>query len=164
MSGISPIARTNSMWLCEYMEIGIGAYSYDRGMCYVVLNKQKGWFVVQRDRRGNGDIGPPDPSKTGWVPAGELRTSRYSSSRSRAGCLLELKAPITELSPAAIDAPYPGMASLPTSAVLSSSYLGVVLMQWEAKNDDEVSLEEGEKVRVYKKYCHWCVARGCTTA
>jgi hypothetical protein len=31
-------------------------------------------------------------------------------------------------------------------------------MQWEAKNDDEVSLKEGEKVRVYKKYCHWCVA------
>ena len=28
-------------------------------------------------------------------------------------------------------------------------------MDWEAKADDQVTLREGDKVRVYKKYCHW---------
>lgn len=72
-----------------------------------------------------------------------------------AGCLLELKAPVTELTPSAIDSPYPGLARIRTSSVLSSSYPGVVLMKWTAKGDDEISLKEGERVRVYKKYCHW---------
>ncbi len=28
-------------------------------------------------------------------------------------------------------------------------------MDYEAKGEDELSLKEGDKIRVYKKYCHW---------
>jgi hypothetical protein len=30
-------------------------------------------------------------------------------------------------------------------------------MDWNAKSDDEASFKEGERVKVYKKYCHWFV-------
>jgi len=30
-------------------------------------------------------------------------------------------------------------------------------MDYEAKGGDELTLKEGEKVKVYKKYCHWWV-------
>lgn len=52
-------------------------------------------------------------------------------------------------------APYPGLAPLPPSHIVSSSYAGFVLMDYDSKGDDELTLKEGEKVRVYKKYCHW---------
>jgi len=38
---------------------------------------------------------------------------------------------------------------------MSSSYPGLVLMDYEGKSSDELTLKEGEKVKVYKKYCHW---------
>lgn len=38
---------------------------------------------------------------------------------------------------------------------MSSSYPGTVLMDWEAKADDQITLKAGENVRVYKKYVHW---------
>ena len=38
---------------------------------------------------------------------------------------------------------------------MSSSYPGLVLMDYDAKSSDELTLKEGEKVKVYKKYCHW---------
>lgn len=50
---------------------------------------------------------------------------------------------------------YPGLAPVPPSAIVSSSYPGVVLMDWEKKSEDQASMKEGERVRVYKKYCHW---------
>lgn len=28
-------------------------------------------------------------------------------------------------------------------------------MDYDAKSSDELTLKEGEKVKVYKKYCHW---------
>ena len=73
------------------------------------------------------------------------------------GCLLEISAPISIVTPNAGDTvpTYPGLAPLPPSAIMSSSYAGVVLMDYEAKGGDEATLREGEKVKVYKKYCHW---------
>lgn len=41
------------------------------GATFVILNKAKGWYVVQKDPDGLGDI-IPETHKTGWVPAGEL--------------------------------------------------------------------------------------------
>ncbi|ORX34205.1 hypothetical protein BD324DRAFT_637089 [Kockovaella imperatae] len=109
------------------------------GATYVILSKAKGWYIVQRDPAGMGNI-TPDQSKSGWVPA---------------GCLLELHSPISLLSAAPPDPAYPGLAPIPPPAIMSSSYPGVVLMDWEAKADDQVNLREGDRVRVYKKYCHW---------
>lgn len=67
--------------------------------------------------------------------------------------MLEISAPISAVTP--IPGEYPGLAPLPPSAIMSSSYPGVVLMDYQAKEGDEMTLKEGDKVKVYKKYCHW---------
>ncbi|WWC99472.1 hypothetical protein V866_006375 [Kwoniella sp. B9012] len=109
------------------------------GSTYVILSKAKGWYIVQKDPDG---LGKSNDATQGWVPA---------------GCLLELSQPISLASPTPsgeIPA-YPGLSPLPPSAIISSSYAGNVLMDYEAKGDAELTLKEGDKVRVYKKYCHW---------
>ena len=116
----------------------------------MILSKAKGWYIVQRDPDGLGGI-TPDQSKSGWVPAGTCDQPTLLTT----GCLLELHTPIAVLSPNPSDAAYPGLAAIPPAAIVSSSYPGNVLMDWEAKAEDQVTLKEGEKVRVYKKYCHW---------
>jgi len=69
---------------------------------------------------------------------------------------LEISSPISAITPKAGE--YPGLSALPPSVIMSSSYPGLVLMDYEAKGGDELTLKEGEKVKVYKKYCHWWVA------
>ncbi|RXK42458.1 hypothetical protein M231_00012 [Tremella mesenterica] len=110
------------------------------GATFVILSKTKGWYIVQKDPEGTGNI-IPEHSRSGWVPA---------------GCLLELSQPICAVCPSGeINSAYPGLSRLPPSAIVSSSYPGVVLMDYGPQGEDEVALREGEKVRVYKKYCHW---------
>lgn len=136
----SPIGKMNSMSLCEHRLIFPINRSDTSGACYVIMSKAKGWYIVQRDANGNGNI-IPDQSKSGWVPA---------------GCLLELQAPIAVLnSGKQYDLAYPGLAPLPSSAIVSSSYPGTILMDWSAKAEDQATFKEGERVKVYKKYCHW---------
>ncbi|WWC58399.1 uncharacterized protein I303_100939 [Kwoniella dejecticola CBS 10117] len=108
------------------------------GSTYTILSKAKGWYIVQKDPDGLGRS--TDPTQ-GWVPA---------------GCLLELSQPISLASPTSSGeiATYPGLSPLPPTNIISSSYAGNVLMDYEAKGDAELSLKEGDKVRVYKKYCH----------
>jgi hypothetical protein len=113
------------------------------GATFVIMNKAKGWYVVQKDQDGLGNV-VSDTSKTGWVPA---------------GCLLELSSPISLVSPSIAPGEslpaYPGLAALPPSAILSSSYPGIALMDYTAKADTELSIKDGERVKVYKKYTHW---------
>ncbi|KIR67533.1 protein kinase regulator [Cryptococcus bacillisporus CA1873] len=128
---------------------GVAIYPYCRdredefdvpvGSTYVIRSKNKGWYIVNRDPDATGI---PNNYTQGWVPA---------------GCLLELNQPMSIISPSPDGqiAPYPGLAPLPPSHIISSSYAGFVLMDYVSKGDDELTLKEGEKVRVYKKYCHW---------
>lgn len=125
----------------------------------MILSKAKGWYIVQKDPDGMGKI-VPDQALSGWVPAGTLPVSSkqygtytYHSS----GCLLELSSPVSIVSPAATEnvPAYPGLLPLAPSAVMSSSYPGVALMDYQAKGEGELSLREGDTVKVYKKYCHW---------
>lgn len=78
------------------------------------------------------------------------------------GCLLELSSPISRVSPAIIPGEplptYPGLAPLPPIAIISTSYPGVVLMDYNKKSSDEIDVKEGQNVRVYKKYSHWSYA------
>ncbi|WRT63951.1 uncharacterized protein IL334_000878 [Kwoniella shivajii] len=108
------------------------------GSTYVILSKAKGWYIVQKDPDG---LGKSTDNTQGWVPA---------------GCLLELSQPISLVNPSVSGeiAIYPGLSPLPPTAIISSSYAGNVLMDYEAKGDAELSLKEGDRVRVYKKYCH----------
>ncbi|WVQ97114.1 hypothetical protein IAU59_004224 [Kwoniella sp. CBS 9459] len=108
------------------------------GSTYIILSKAKGWYIVAKDPDG---LGVPSDATQGWVPA---------------GCLLELSQPISLISPTPTGeiATYPGLSPIPPSTIISSSYAGNVLMDYEAKEDTELSLKEGDRVRVYKKYCH----------
>lgn len=108
------------------------------GATFVVMSKAKGWWFVQKDPEGAGNI-VSDPSKSAWVPA---------------GCLLELEKAIAQVSPRS-PGKLPGRAPLLPSNIMSSSYPGNVLMDYTAKNENELTLREGERIRVYKKYCHW---------
>ena len=125
------------------------------------MNKAKGWYVVQKDAEGLGDV-VSDTAKAGWVPAGELRRCIRRENRGPAdgeGCLLELSSPISLVSPSIAPGEslpaYPGLAALPPTAILSSSYPGIVLMDYTAKAETELSIRDGERVKVYKKYTHW---------
>jgi len=50
---------------------------------------------------------------------------------------------------------YPGLAPVFPSAIRSSCYPAVILMDYQSKGEFELSVKEGDQVRVYKKYCHW---------
>lgn len=39
-------------------------------MAFIIINKAKGWWVVQKDPEGAGNV-VTDSLKSGWVPAGE---------------------------------------------------------------------------------------------
>ncbi|KAL1406181.1 hypothetical protein Q8F55_007869 [Vanrija albida] len=108
------------------------------GATFVVMQKAKGWWFVQKDPEGAGKI-VSDPLRAAWVPA---------------GCLLEMSAPVQSVSPRS-PGRFPGRAPIRPSSIMSSSYPGVVLMDYVAKDENELSLKEGQKIRVYKKYCHW---------
>jgi len=108
------------------------------GAIFVVMSKAKGWWFVQKDPEGRGNI-VSDSSRSAWVPA---------------GCLLELTAPVASVSPATPGMP-PGRAPIPPTNIISSSYPGKALMDFTSKDDNELNLKEGDKIRVYKKYCHW---------
>jgi hypothetical protein len=108
------------------------------GAAFVVMSKAKGWWFVLKDAEGRGNINS-ETTKSAWVPA---------------GCLLELTAPIASISPQSPGS-IPGRAPIPPANIMSSSYPGVVLMTHTSKDAHELTIKEGERVRVYKKYCHW---------
>lgn len=108
------------------------------GATFVVMSKAKGWWFVQKDPSGTGNI-IPEQEKSAWVPA---------------GCLLELTAPVATVSPSS-PGKRPGRAPIPPANIMSSSYAGLVLMDYVGKDDNELTLKAEERIRVYKKYCHW---------
>lgn len=69
------IGKTNLTSLCEWTWMTeTGSDTLDSGATFVILSKAKGWYIVQRDPDGFGDI-IPDQAKSGWVPAGKLPAS-----------------------------------------------------------------------------------------
>jgi hypothetical protein len=94
---------------------------------FVVLSKSKSWWRVQRDPEGRGNV-IIDESRAGWVPS---------------GCFLELAVPPTSA------------LKLEARNIKSSSVLGKALQDFTAGDDTELSIQEGERVRVYKRYNNW---------
>lgn len=119
---------------------------------YIILSRTKGWWVVQRDVDGTGQV---DETTKGWVPA---------------GCLLETTVPpATAVSEAKSSSPsytggytINGEASspllkapiLPTS-IISTSFPGIALMNYSAKGEYELHLTKDDVLRVFKRYNHW---------
>jgi hypothetical protein len=108
------------------------------GATFVVMSKARGWWFVQKDPEGRGNI-VSDQMRSAWVPA---------------GCLLELTSPVAAVSPAT-PGRTPGRAPIPPGSIISSSYPGKALMEFSSNDPNELSLRQDDKIRVYKKYCHW---------
>jgi hypothetical protein len=120
------------------------------GNTFVILSRARGWWVVQRDEVGTGEI-DADPSKQGWVPA---------------GCLLETKVPVASAiaeasarsgAATAVALDQRKQPILPLS-IVSTSFPGVALMDYQGKDGDELDLVKDEPLRVFKRYNHWSYA------
>ena len=107
------------------------------GDTFVIYSRARGWWVVQRDPGGTGNV-EVDTSKQGWVPA---------------GCLLETSVPVATAVGDARTA-RASSSSPPTSpvsktpilpqSILSTSFPGVALMDYKKKGDEELAHRVGE--------------------
>ncbi|PCH44267.1 hypothetical protein WOLCODRAFT_77286 [Wolfiporia cocos MD-104 SS10] len=121
------------------------------GDTFIILSRARGWWVVQQDPEGSGLV-EPDPEKQGWVPA---------------GCLLETSVPVTSAI-AEANARKGGSGSPPQSpagktpilplSILSTSFPGIALMDYQKKGDEELTLAKDDYLRVFKRYNHWSYA------
>jgi bZIP factor len=116
-----------------------------RGDTFVILSRSRGWWIVQRDPNGSGVV-DTDIVKQGWVPA---------------GCLLETNVPVASAIAAAAAVKGTSGPSdvsktpiLPLS-IISTSFPGIALMDYNKKGDEELELVEGDQLRVFKRYNHW---------
>ena len=121
-------------------------------MSFIIFNKAKGWWVVQRDPNGTGDI-VTDSSKSGWVPAGMSETNPHIPPNrciSCSGCLLEVSQPVGPVDPQYITEGKPPLADQPIlpDMIISSSFQGIALMDYDPKGEDELALKKDELLRV----------------
>ncbi|KAF9531737.1 protein kinase regulator [Crepidotus variabilis] len=124
------------------------------GDTFIILSRARGWWVVQRDPTGSGIV-DADTAKQGWVPA---------------GCLLETKVPVASAIAEATAAKKGSSSSnstpgtpasktpiLPLS-IISTSFPGIALMDYQKKGDEELDLVKDDLLRVFKRYNHWSYA------
>ncbi|KAM5532372.1 hypothetical protein V8D89_013966 [Ganoderma adspersum] len=123
------------------------------GDTFIIVSRARGWWVVQRDPAGTGQV-DQDPSKQGWVPA---------------GCLLETKIPVASAiaeatatsrgtPTASPPATPPGTTPILPLSILSTSFPGIALMDYKKKGDEELDLQKDDSLRVFKRYNHWSYA------
>ncbi|KAJ6568261.1 hypothetical protein DFH09DRAFT_917850 [Mycena vulgaris] len=127
------------------------------GDIFIILSRARGWWVVQRDPTGSGVVGT-DIIKQGWVPA---------------GCLLETNVPVASAiaeataakgsssgssnSDSPPETPVSKTPILPLS-IISTSFSGIVIMDYKKKGDEELDLVKDDALRVFKRYNHWSYA------
>ena len=117
------------------------------GDTFIILSRARGWWVVQRDPAGSGQV-EPDSSKQGWVPA---------------GCLLETSVPVATAiaeatsrgGGASSSAAQPDSTPILPLSILSTSFPGVALMDYTKKGPEELTLAKDDTLRVFKRYNHW---------
>ena len=110
-----------------------------RSDSFIILQRARGWWVVQRDPAGSGIV-ENDPSKQGWVPA---------------CCLLETNVPVASaVAEATGGATADGKPILPLS-IISTSFPGIALMDYIKKGEEELDLRKDDALRVFKRYNHW---------
>ncbi|KAI0331446.1 hypothetical protein GY45DRAFT_1345273 [Cubamyces sp. BRFM 1775] len=121
------------------------------GDTFIIVSRARGWWVVQRDPAGTGQV-EQDPSKQGWVPA---------------GCLLETKVPVAaaiaeatargSMTGSPPSSP-PGTTPILPLSILSTSFPGIALMDYKKKGEEELDLQKDDALRVFKRYNHWSYA------
>ncbi|KAH9852144.1 hypothetical protein C2E23DRAFT_886014 [Lenzites betulinus] len=121
------------------------------GDTFIIVSRARGWWVVQRDPAGSGQV-EQDVSMQGWVPA---------------GCLLETKVPVaTAIAEATARGGMagspppspPGTTPILPLSILSTSFPGIALMDYKKKGEEELDLQKDDSLRVFKRYNHWSYA------
>ncbi|KAH9815593.1 hypothetical protein DFH28DRAFT_1082389 [Melampsora americana] len=116
-----------------YMSEGEEDFDVGVGDTFLIVGKSKGWWVVHRDDADGKIVEDKTP---GWVPSGCVLETKHSFATSK----------ITYSTPI-----------LPEH-ILSVSSCTNALMDYKAKGADELSLTQGDSLRVYKKYNNWSYA------
>ncbi|EST07108.1 Variant SH3 domain protein [Kalmanozyma brasiliensis GHG001] len=177
------VARTYAVAIYPYMPERDDEFDVNVGDTFVVINKAKGWWIVQRDAKGDGagDIVYSVPaSEMGSDEDDGITYSNYRAEHSSgwvpAGCLLETSRPLGSIvdadanssrsGPSTISNPStptisPGggkmdskRAAIPPSLITSTSTPGVMLMDYLSAEGD-LDLRKDERLRVFKRYNHW---------
>ncbi|KIO25884.1 hypothetical protein M407DRAFT_75155, partial [Tulasnella calospora MUT 4182] len=134
-------------------------YDVTVGAMFVVLRRSKGWWEVQRDPTGSGTV--DDRARRCWVPAGCLLETSVPPATAISQALSQPPSPSP--SPQNLASPIGGkpMSDSPIlpSSIVSTSYPGVALMDWQPQGDHELDLVKDDLLRVFKRYNHWSYVR-----
>ncbi|KAG9045934.1 Adaptor for signal transduction [Tulasnella sp. UAMH 9824] len=127
------------------------------GAMFVVLRRSKGWWEVQRDPTGSGAV--DDRARRCWVPAGCLLETSVPPATAISEALVVASAQPPSPSPQNLASPVGNkpMSDSPIlpSSIVSTSYPGVALMDWQPQGDHELDLVKDDLLRVFKRYNHW---------
>lgn len=127
------------------------------GAMFVVLRRSKGWWEVQRDPTGSGAV--DDRARRCWVPAGCLLETSVPPATAISEALVVASAQPPSPSPQNLASPVGAkpMSDSPIlpSSIVSTSYPGVALMDWQPQGDHELDLVKDDLLRVFKRYNHW---------
>jgi hypothetical protein len=141
------------MLLCMCLQLCLSMnLTMNSGDTFIIISRARGRWIVQRDPAGMGVVNS-DTSKQGWVPD---------------GCLLETHIPVAMAVAEASHAS--GSSSLPSPTlttktpilplhIVSTSFSGHALMDYQKKGDGELDLFKDELLRVFKRYKHWSYVR-----
>ncbi|KAG9017107.1 Adaptor for signal transduction [Tulasnella sp. 427] len=159
--------HTDAVIIWQGVSYAIAIYPYGRdyddeydvtvGEMFVVLRRSKGWWEVQRDPTGSGVV--DERARRCWVPAGCLLETSMPPATAISEALILASTQPPSPSPQNLASPVGAkpMSDAPIlpSSIVSTSYPGVALMDWQPQGDHELNLIKDDLLRVFKRYNHW---------
>lgn len=177
--------KSYAVAIYPYMPERDDEFDVNVGDTFVVINKARGWWIVLRDRYGDGtgDVGYSIPTGedeasdsalsyraetvSGWVPAGcLLETNRPLNNIADPGSTLTLQvanSPSTS-APRTPTVPSSAAASERTKDVNRTSIPPAAIMSTSTPGimlmdyqsaEADLDLKKDERLRVFKRYNHW---------
>ena len=179
------VTRTYAVAIYPYMPERDDEFDVNVGDTFVVINKAKGWWIVQRDakRDGAGDVVYSVPASE--TSSGEDDGITYSNYRAEyasgwvpAGCLLETSRPLSSIVDAEVTSSHmrsgPSTISNPSTptalakgaqmdakrasippALITSTSTPGIMLMDYQSAEGDLDLRKDERLRVFKRYNHW---------